>query len=173
MNLRQLSFIAFMLCFLFGPTSVWADSVTIDTPYELALGEQDFVLHDDADPFKGSVTLTVTNTGVDLWGDFHFQIPDEYSSVIFRDDEGVSPSMSGVNDYRYIITNDSHNLDFYFYTDPVGQNDSVMFQVYTDNTADQLTSFSMTIAPSPVPLPGAVWLLASGLFGMIGLRKKN
>lgn len=28
------------------------------------------------------------------------------------------------------------------------------------------------VAPAPIPIPGAVWLLGSGLVGLVGLRKK-
>jgi hypothetical protein len=38
--------------------------------------------------------------------------------------------------------------------------------------AQQLSFFSMTMTPSPIPVPGAVWLLASGLIGAAGLRKQ-
>ena len=33
-------------------------------------------------------------------------------------------------------------------------------------------SAKIVLAPNPVPLPGAVWLLGSGLIGFIGIRKK-
>jgi hypothetical protein len=32
---------------------------------------------------------------------------------------------------------------------------------------------SSAVAPSAVPVPGAVWLLGSGLMGLVGLRRKN
>ena len=32
---------------------------------------------------------------------------------------------------------------------------------------------ALNSCPAPVPLPGAVWLLGSGLLGLVGLRKKS
>jgi hypothetical protein len=32
---------------------------------------------------------------------------------------------------------------------------------------------NLTITNSPVPVPGALWLLGSGLLGLVGLRRKN
>jgi hypothetical protein len=32
---------------------------------------------------------------------------------------------------------------------------------------------TLTIASNPVPVPGAVWMLGSGLLGLLGLRRKN
>ncbi|VAW57438.1 hypothetical protein MNBD_GAMMA07-1822 [hydrothermal vent metagenome] len=34
-------------------------------------------------------------------------------------------------------------------------------------------AFDIASAPSPVPLPGAVWLMASGLLGFIGFKRKQ
>ena len=33
--------------------------------------------------------------------------------------------------------------------------------------------FETTLAAAPVPIPGAVWLLGSGLVGLVGLRRRN
>jgi hypothetical protein len=40
------------------------------------------------------------------------------------------------------------------------------------NFAITYTSGVWISTPGPVPVPGAVWLLGSGLFGLVGLRKK-
>lgn len=46
--------------------------------------------------------------------------------------------------------------------------DSAWTGQYIDNTA----IFNVMMEASPVPVPGAVWLFASGLLGLAGLRKK-
>ena len=172
MRPRILLFAFFGLCMLLGSNSAWAHDEVFPDIINLALGESYDIDHYDSDPFKGTLTLTVTNTGVDLWGDFHFQILDnQYNSVTF--DDGASLISNGVSSYTVDTTNNDHDLNFYFYNDPIGQNESVTFQVYTNNTSGQLPLFGMTIAPSPVPLPGAVWFLASGLAGIFGISRKK
>ena len=53
---------------------------------------------------------------------------------------------------------------------------AIMNEVLGDNTHDgTFSNFLVTYAgadPSPVPIPGAVWLLGSGLFGLACLRPR-
>lgn len=43
-----------------------------------------------------------------------------------------------------------------------------------DNNADLINrGFTLTLATTPVPLPGAVWLMFSGLLGFLGLQKRR
>jgi hypothetical protein len=50
------------------------------------------------------------------------------------------------------------------------------FQGVTQLTFDLLSSFSVVtmdnLTFSPTPIPGAIWLLGSGLVGLVGLRRK-
>jgi hypothetical protein len=51
-------------------------------------------------------------------------------------------------------------------------NGEVLFNNY--NTQEwYLTVTPDTIAPAPVPIPGAIWLLGSGILGLIGVRRKK
>ena len=61
------------------------------------------------------------------------------------------------------------SLNLYYYADPytAGHNGFNMgtLQVQADG--------STVLNPSAVPIPGAVWLLGSGLLGLIGVRRRN
>jgi len=167
-------FLLFGIWLLSGSNSIYAHSIEILDPFEMSLGDPEFIDHYDEDPWKGTLTLTVQNSGIDPWGDFHFQISNPTNGyVIFRDDDGFVPAMSGTDDYRYEIVNGGLDLNFFFYDDPVYQNESVTFSIYTDNTSQQLSFFRVAMEATPVPLPGAFWLLGSGLIGLAGFRKSS
>jgi alkaline phosphatase len=61
-----------------------------------------------------------------------------------------------------VIGSDSNLMEMY------GLDSSWTAENYIDNTA----IFNVMMDASPVPVPGAVWLFASGLLGLAGLRKK-
>ena len=157
-----------------GMTEAHAHSVQILDSFEMSLDDTELIDHTDEDPWKGTLSLTVTNTGLDPWGDFHFQIMDPTNgSVTFRDDGGVIPSMGGVTAYEYEIVDGGLGLNFFFYDDPVCQNESVTFSVYTDNTSQMLSFFQIAMHATPVPLPGGICLLASGLMIGVPLIRKR
>ena len=155
---------------LFASNSVWADDY--NGSFDMELDEILSVDHYDVDPWKGYFNVTITNLGIDPWGDFHFSIPENYSAFFSTAMEPPTMTInSQVIDYEWAIVNNDHNLDFYFYSNPVYQDDQINFNIYTDNTqAKQF--FSVSMQPSPVPVTGALILLSSGLIGIIGLKRK-
>ncbi|GAB6906755.1 exported hypothetical protein [Desulfosarcina cetonica] len=160
-------FLALLISLVLGSASAWAHSVTIDDPYLMELGQPVTIEHSDQYDWKGTLTLTVTNTGDEAWGDFHFYLP-ESGSVVF----GETSSMSGV--LGYALDFSDYALDFYFYEDPIETGESAMFYIYTDNTAlPHLSLFSITMEASPVPVPATAWLLGAGLTGLIGIRRRQ
>ena len=179
---RLLLYVGFGLIFFLGTSFAWADDAFETTSF-LGTGistSQEWT-HADNDPFKGWFNLTVTNSGTEAWGDFHFEIfqspfGNSIDEVIFTDQAvgGKDPKWSEDSaDLRYEIGNNGHKLDLYFYDDPVLANETVFFSVYTDNTISQVPFFGIAAYPTPVPVPAAGWLLGSSLMGMIGLRRKK
>ena len=139
---------------------------------------QDYT-HEDADPFKGSANVTVTNTGTEAWGDFHFGFYDpiggqDISNLAFLDASmgGIDPISSQAST-TWVINNlvVGATLDLYFYSDPVLPGQTATFSVYTDNTTDMLPWFGMMIYPTPVPEPTTVLLLGMG--SILMLKKKK
>ncbi|MBC8378969.1 MAG: PEP-CTERM sorting domain-containing protein [Planctomycetes bacterium] len=160
-------------------------SGTVDT---LTLGqvldytENSALLHNDQDVgygFKGTYTLTVTNTGTEAWGDFHFEISNGFggnaNSVLFTDLAlgGINPT-SSQSGLTWLVDNpvgDLSSIDLFFYSDPVGAGETATFVVYTDNTAEELSWFGMCVYPTPVPEPATLSLL--GLGALTLLRRKK
>ncbi len=133
-----------------------ADPIDVD----LALGDNFVTGHDDDDPWKGTATVTVTNTGLDPWGNFHFQIFDpmgqgNYTDVILTTGDGSYPRMNGMTmapaDFEIVTTYDGYSkLNLFFNATPVLPGQSVQFEIYTDNTAGQHSFFGLMMWPSGV-----------------------
>jgi len=151
------------------PLSAWAHDAFFST--EFSGFEPQSLGHQDEDPFKGWIHLTVTNRGNQSWGDFHFQIFGA-TGVKFLGGGDFGPYWSGnPGALSYQIGADGSVIDLFFYGDPVYFGEQVSFHVYTDNSQHE-SFFGVAFNPTPVPIPGAVWLLGSGLVGLVGLRGK-
>jgi hypothetical protein len=170
MNRGKLFSLILGVLFLLCPSLAMAHDQIIEDPFEINLGERVIINHEDDNPFKGTLSLSVKNRGADPWGDFHFYSNTE--GVFFGVEEEL-PFMAGADSYSYTIDPDNKGLHFYFYDDPVYNGELVTFSLYTDNTSMNNSFFNISFEPSPVPVPAAVWLLGSGLIGLVGLRKKS
>lgn len=159
-----------------GFTTASAHSVTIEEPFTLDGVMEvngDSLLHEDADDWKGFLTITVMNNGTEDWGDFHFQLFDAgygTDTVYFADEDQIIGSSQ---DGWYIISEDGLTLDFYFYGDPISTGETATFTIYTDNTAEPHVSiFGISFFATPVPAPGALLLLCSGLIPLLGRLRR-
>lgn len=136
--------------------------------------------HADENPFKGAIDLTVKNTGTEAWGDFHFMIfqagwgiDNVFFTSVDRDGIDDYTPTSSQNLQSWTIDNGGHALDLYFYGDLVNPGDTANFRVYTDSTIDEVPFFGIGFYATPVPVPGALTLLGSGLLGLLGIRRRT
>ena len=140
--------------------------------------------HDETgqDEWAGWVNVTITNNGSEAWGDFHFSIfevdiPGYSGNLDVTNVDwvtaGYAPNISGYTLDYFDVDNDAYGatIDLYFYSNPVAVGETATFSVYNVNP-DHIGFFGISFYPTPVPVPGAVWLLGSGLLGIAGLRKR-
>jgi hypothetical protein len=165
------------LLFLAGTSPAWAHSFSVTTSFDCLGGGgtcPQETQHEDASPYKGWANLSVTNTGTDPWGDFHFelfQVTDPITNVFFQVDSPNEPT-SNRDSLTWAISGDGHTLDLYFYGDPVYNNQVLNVSVYTNNAINQVSFFGTLYYPTPVPEPGTAALLGFSLLGLLAVGRR-
>ena len=174
-----------LISFFLVPSTIFAHNANIPQDYgELSVeftgtGYDAYVdfSHQDSEPWAGWVTVTATNSGLEAWGDFHFEIYDpiggqDISNVEWRVDSPYEPASSqSITSWDLDNISIGATLDLYFYGDPVNPGQTATFSVYNENP-NHLSFFGVKIYPTPLPVPGALLLFTSGLIGIMGLRKR-
>ncbi len=107
---------------------------------------------------SGPCHVDVTNTGLEPWGDFHFEIYDpiggqDISNVHFLDaGMGGADPVSSQSGLVWIIDNEvvGARIDLYYCSDPVMPGETAFFEVYVDNP-DEVPFYGVMLYPTPVP----------------------
>jgi hypothetical protein len=149
-----------------NPFDVAADDLfgwttTYDLTYQNSLGN--IVIGDDQD-MKLSVTIgsrTFGETEDVFYGPGTFGAP-----ILTFDDQdridGVSLLVDDyANGYRFRSLGDGSGFDIY----------SIGADGFSDNI--HLVSGTFSFDAAPVPIPGALWLMGSGLVGLLGYRRRK
>ncbi len=144
---------------LSGVGSTWTGSATYDssrTTTDPAIGRT---------PFDDALNLTINDFG---WGDLFENMDIRYSDVLpnmypelkFRTDTGDLVDMNFEYEYgdNYVFTIGGTNLG------------NMEWKISQYNGDTDLIFGTVTM--SEVPVPGAFWLLGSGLAGIVGLRRR-
>lgn len=170
------------LLLLAGGSPAWADSFSVTTVFDCLGGggscpqeseHEEGTGLGDAN-FKGWVYLSVTNTGTEDWGDFHFglfQVTDPITNVFF-DDSAPNQPTSNRTGLASSVSSGGHVLDVFFYGDPVGVGETLNINVFTNNVTDQVTFFGTLYYPTPIPEPGTAALVGLSLLGLLAAVRR-
>jgi len=119
----------------------------------------DMLLKYDVDPGTGTSWKTwATSAGVVTINGVTY--PDTVTGSLWQDSQNYGFGFLGVPSFDA-----TKNADYNF-----------ILSVYDHSTGGLVASTDMLVkvgTGAPVPIPGAVWLLGSGIVGLIGLKRRN
>ncbi|MBW1799512.1 MAG: DUF4465 domain-containing protein [Deltaproteobacteria bacterium] len=109
-----------------------------------------------------------------------FDSGDWQKMIITGIDSSGAPTSNTVElflaDYTSANPNDWYILDEWTWVDMTGLGDIIGFEIaFAGSQADFVPSYAAMddLTGSPVPIPGSLLLLGSGLLGLIGIRRKK
>lgn len=121
-----------------------------------------------------SMNMTLTNTSLEIL------YLDDFSFDLFEWDSGGPSSYDFIQSFTSLDCPDFHN--FSIILDPSEQVSFLLPEVFVSAAALndapendnrlELIATDVTVTMAPVPIPGAIWLLGSGLAGVAVFRRK-
>jgi hypothetical protein len=176
-KLARLALFLTPLALFLGTAPAWGHDFSLSTSFD-CVGPgacEQTSDHEEADPFKGWANITVTNTGTEEWGDFHFELYQVTAPIdnVFFDVSSPNEPTSSQSGLSWSVSGGGHVLDLFFYGDALLPTETATFSVYTDNTTDQVDFFGTSFYPTPIPEPTTFGLLAAGLIGLASFRKRS
>lgn len=191
--MRKLLLISSLLAILCAPAVFAHDGAfgTGEAPLEVISWDGVDYVHDETagqEPtpeYKGWATMIFVNNMEVPWTDFHFSISADLGGVFFENDGSVTHSMQDfpgfVDHGGYNVTFDDFQdigtfgskpttVNFYFNAHPVLPGEIVAFNIYTDNTTN--TNSFFTICATPTPEPMTVALLGLGGICLVRIKRK-
>lgn len=126
---------------------------TVDTPTGAVSDTYNFSLSVLSDA-SGSATNHILNIGADVVqniGNFNFSIYDWNNALLSSTGSGIDSNLFslGAGNYHAVVSGTASGTDGGKY------------------------SVSLYTEPQPVPVPAAVWLLGSGLIGLVGVARRK